>query len=76
MLLCLVTLLALLTQQWTIPYPTIMVLTGLAIALVPNLPAVHLTPDIVFLIFLPPLLYAAATETPWHDFRKNLRPII
>jgi CPA1 family monovalent cation:H+ antiporter len=53
-----------------------MVLTGLAIALVPNLPAVHLTPDIVFLIFLPPLLYAAATETPWHDFRKNLRPII
>jgi Na+/H+ antiporter len=75
-LLCLVTLLALLTQRWTIPYPTIMVLTGLAIALVPRLPAVNLTPDLVFLIFLPPLLYAAATETPWHDFRKNLRPIV
>ena len=32
-------------------------------------------PDIVFLIFLPPLLYAAAWQTPFHDFRENLRPI-
>jgi CPA1 family monovalent cation:H+ antiporter len=74
-LLCLVTVLAVLTRQWTIPYPTIMVLTGLAVALVPGLPHVQLTPEVVFLVFLPPLLYAAAWETPWNDFRKNLRPI-
>jgi len=52
-----------------------MVLVGVAIAFVPGLPNVQLTPDIVFLIFLPPLLYAAAWQTPFHDFRKNLRPI-
>jgi monovalent cation/hydrogen antiporter len=74
--LCLVTLLAVVTRRWTIPYPTIMVLAGLLIALIPNLPSVQLTPEVVFLIFLPPLLYAAAWETPWNDFRKNLRPIV
>jgi monovalent cation/hydrogen antiporter len=74
-LLCLVTLLAVLTRRWTIPYPTIMVLIGLAVAMVPGLPHVQLTPEVVFLVFLPPLLYAAAWETSWNDFRKNLKPI-
>lgn len=74
-LLCLVTLLAFCTRSWSIPYPTLMVLVGVAIAFVPGLPNVQLTPDIVFLIFLPPLLYAAAWQTPFHDFRKNIRPI-
>jgi monovalent cation/hydrogen antiporter len=74
-LLSLVTFLAFLTRNWTIPYPTVMVLVGGAIALVPGLPDVRLTPDVVFLIFLPPLLYAAAWQTPIHDFRKNLRAI-
>ncbi len=58
-LLYLVTVLAVVTKNWTIPYPTIMVLTGLAVSLVPSLPTVQLTPEIVFLIFLPPLLYGA-----------------
>ena len=74
-LLCIVTLLAFWTRSWSIPYPTLMVLVGVVIAFVPGLPNVQLTPDIVFLIFLPPLLYAAAWQTPFHDFRKNLRPI-
>ncbi len=74
-LLCIVTLLAFWTRSWTIPYPTLMVLVGVGIAFVPGLPNVQLTPDIVFLIFLPPLLYAAAWQTPFDDFRKNLRPI-
>ncbi len=74
-LLCLVTLLAFWTRTWSIPYPTLMVLVGVSIALVPGLPNVQLTPDIVFLIFLPPLLYAAAWQTPFDDFKKNIRPI-
>jgi monovalent cation/hydrogen antiporter len=52
-----------------------MVLVGVAIAFVPGLPEVQLTPEVVFLVFLPPLLYAAAWQTSFHDFRKNLRPI-
>jgi CPA1 family monovalent cation:H+ antiporter len=74
-LLCIVTFLAFLTRSWSIPYPTLMVLVGVAIALIPGLPNVQLTPEVVFLIFLPPLLYAAAWQTPIHEFRKNLRPI-
>ena len=74
-LLCLVTLLSVVTRRWTIPYPTVMVLTGLVVALIPGLPEVRLTPEVVFLIFLPPLLYAAAWQTPWNDFKKNIRPI-
>lgn len=74
-LLYLVTVLAVLTKNWTIPYPTVMVLTGLAVSLVPNLPTVQLTPEIVFLIFLPPLLYGAAWNTSWTEFKKNIYPI-
>ncbi len=74
-LLCIVTLLAFWTRESSVPYPTIMVLVGVAIACVPGLPNIQLTPDVVFLIFLPPLLYAAAWEIPIHEFRKNLRPI-
>jgi len=48
-LLCLVTFLAFLTRTWSIPYPTNMVLVGAAIAFVPGLPHVQLTPEIVFL---------------------------
>ena len=74
-LLYLVTVLAVLTKNWTIPYPTVMVLTGLAVSLVPNLPSVQLTPEIVFLIFLPPLLYGAAWNTSWSEFKRNIYPI-
>jgi CPA1 family monovalent cation:H+ antiporter len=42
------------------PYPIVLVLGGLALGLVPGLPDVELEPDLVLLVFLPPLLYAAA----------------
>ncbi len=54
-----------------ISYPILLVLAGLGIGLVPGLPTVQITPDIVFLLFLPPLLFDAARHTSWHDFRKN-----
>jgi len=75
LLLCVVTLLAFWTRNWSVPYPTIMVLVGGILALVPGLPDVQLTPDIVFLVFLPPLLYAAAWQTNLREFVYNLRPI-
>lgn len=55
--------------------PLVLVLGGLAIALVPGLPHVRLEPDLVFLIFLPPLLYEAAWFTSWHEFWKCRRSI-
>jgi monovalent cation/hydrogen antiporter len=75
-LMCVVTGMSVLSQRMGLPYPTLMVLAGLAIALVPGLPSVSLHPDIVFLVFLPPLLYAAAWQTPWREFVANRRPIL
>lgn len=75
-LLTLVTILALLAPKLRVPVPTFMVLGGLVISLLPGLPSITLPPDLVFLVFLPPLLYAAAWQMPWHGFKRNLRPIL
>ena len=50
-----------------ISYPILLVLGGLALSLVPGAPQVSLGPDLVFLVFLPPLLYEAAWFTPWRE---------
>src|SRR5215469_2351658 len=70
-----VAVLALVARKLHIPYPILFVVGGLALALVPGVPRVHLNPDLVFLFFLPPLLFPAALFTSWRDFRANLRPI-
>jgi CPA1 family monovalent cation:H+ antiporter len=49
-----------LARRLHIPYPILLVLGGLALGFVPGLPKVELEPDLVFLLFLPPILYAAA----------------
>jgi Na+/H+ antiporter len=67
--------LALLSRKVPVPYPIMLILGGLILAFIPGLPRVQLHPELVFLIFLPPLLYPAAIFTPWRDFRANLRPI-
>jgi CPA1 family monovalent cation:H+ antiporter len=74
-LLVAVALLALLARRLEVPYPIVMVLGGLAIALVPGLPRVSLAPDIVFLVFLPPLVYSGGWFTSLRDLKANLRPI-
>src|SRR5881394_3913519 len=75
LLLASVAALALLAQRLTIPYPILLVLGGLAIGFVPGLPSVRLSPELVPLIFLPPLLFAQAWMTPWREFWKYRRPI-
>ena len=74
-LLAVVTALAEITDRIRIPYPILLVLSGIAIGLIPGLPRVSLHPDVVFLIFLPPILYAAAWNTSWPDFKAAKRPI-
>ena len=75
LLLVAVSVLGILARRLHIPYPILLVLGGLALGLVPGLPRVELEPDLVFLLFLPPVLYAAAWFTSWRDFKSNLRPI-
>ncbi len=74
-LLAIVTALFQVTDKIRVPYPILLVLAGMGIGLVPHLPSVSLDPDVVFLIFLPPVLYASAWNTSWGDFRKSIRPI-
>src|SRR2546429_3260391 len=62
-------------QKLVIPYPILLVIGGLTLALVPGLPTIRLDPDLVFLVFLPPILWSAAYFTSLREFRKNLRPI-
>jgi len=74
-LLVAVAALALLAHRLKLPYPILLVIGGLVLALIPGLPRIRLNPELVFLLFLPPLLYPAALFTSWRDFRANLRPI-
>jgi Na+/H+ antiporter len=66
---------ATLARRIDIPYPILLVLGGLVIGLVPGLPQVEPDPELVLLVFLPPLLYAAAIATPVRELRENLQPI-
>jgi Na+/H+ antiporter len=59
-----------------LPYPVLLVLAGGLLALIPGLPPLKLEPDLVFFIFLPPLLYEASYNTSWHEFVANRRPIL
>lgn len=68
-------LLVMLAQRLKIAYPVFLVIAGLVISLIPGVPVLHLDPELIFLIFLPPLLYEAAWYTSWNDFWKWKRPI-
>jgi monovalent cation/hydrogen antiporter len=67
-----VAVLATLAARIGIPYPILLVMGGLVLGFVPGLPSVELEPDVVFLLFLPPLLYISAIFTSWRDFRLNI----
>jgi Na+/H+ antiporter len=58
-----------------IPHSIVLVITGLALALVPGLPKVELDPEVVMLLFLPPLLYWAGVSMSWRGFWNDIEPI-
>jgi monovalent cation/hydrogen antiporter len=58
-----------------IPYPILLVVGGLMLALVPGVPELELPPELVLVAFLPPLLFSAAVFSSPHELRRNIRPI-
>ena len=74
-LLAVTTALAEVANRLRVPYPVLLVLAGLALSALPGLPPVTLAPELVFFVFLPPLLYASAWELSWSAFRAEIRPI-
>ncbi|HEX5974441.1 MAG TPA: Na+/H+ antiporter [Rubrobacteraceae bacterium] len=68
-------LLAQLARVLKVPYPILLVLGGLGLGFVPGLPDVEIPPEVIFLVFLPPLLNSAAFSSSPLDLRAHLRPI-
>lgn len=68
--------LRLVAERIKIPYAAVLVVGGLLLAVIPGLPRVTLPPDVLFLVFIPPLLYAGAITFPLRDFRGQIGPII
>jgi CPA1 family monovalent cation:H+ antiporter len=75
LLLVLVTALTFIARRLTVPYPIVMVLGGLVLGTIPALPEFELPPDLVFFVFLPPILFAGGYFTSVREFKANLRPI-
>lgn len=63
-----VTILVMMGHKLKISYPIFLVLAGLIIGFIPGIPHLRVDPDMIFLVFLPPLLYEAAWTTSWKDF--------
>jgi CPA1 family monovalent cation:H+ antiporter len=76
LLLVAVLVLMTLARRLVIPYPILLVLGGLGLSFIPNVPVLRLDPDMVFLVFLPPVLWSAAYFTSLRDFTDNARPIV
>src|SRR6204780_2011469 len=66
---------AIVAVRINIPSSILLVITGVALALLPGLPAVRIAPDVVLLLVLPPVIYSSAVAMSWREFRFNLRPI-
>src|SRR5215211_3681983 len=64
-----------LAMRLDIPYPIVLVLGGLAIAFIPGVPHPRVEPELIFLLFLPPLLYFAAYTSSTQELLANVRPI-
>jgi Na+/H+ antiporter len=71
LLLVLVAGFAAMARRLSVPYPIVLVLAGLLISFLPHMPHVPLDPDVVFVVFLPPLLYSSAWLMSWREFRRN-----
>src|SRR5689334_6923701 len=69
-------LLVMVGQRLKISYPIFLVISGVLISQIPGVPRFAIEPDLVFLIFLPPILYSAAWDTSWHEFWRWKRPIM
>src|SRR5246127_681641 len=76
LLLLFVVIFAALARKLQTPYPIVLVVAGLLLSFIPGIPRISLNPDVIFLVVLPPLLYAAAWLTSWRDFKFNLVSIL
>lgn len=70
-----IVLLIMLAAKIKVAYPVLLVLAGLAISFIPGIPVLHIDPELIFIIFLPPLLYEASWAISWKELWKWRRII-
>jgi Na+/H+ antiporter len=75
-LLAIALVLPIVTRRLPVPPAAALVLGGMVLAVIPGTPSIELDPDLIMVLFLPPLLLASAFFTVWRDFRAELRPIM
>lgn len=74
-LLVVIAAIAFVARRLKIPPAILLVIAGVALALVPGLPSIELAPELVLMLVLPPVIYSSAVDMSWREFRFNLRPI-
>src|SRR6187431_2894904 len=74
-LLAVLVLVAVVAQRLKTAPSILLVVAGIALALIPGPPPVELAPELVLLVLLPPLIYSAGVAMSWREFRFILRPI-
>src|SRR5215470_12965381 len=75
LLLAVLVVVAIVARRLDIAPSILLVIAGIALAVVPGLPRVELAPEFVLLVLLPPLIYSAGVSMSWREFCFNLRPI-
>ena len=70
-----IVLLVMLANRIKVAYPIILVGAGLFVSVIPGLPVVHVDPELIFLIILPPLLFEAAWSISWKELWRWRRII-
>src|SRR5579872_5259671 len=75
LLLAVISVVGLVAKRLKIPPAILLVITGVGLALIPDLPTLELAPDLVLVLVLPPIIYWDAVKMSWKEFRFNLRPI-
>src|SRR5882757_7662486 len=74
-LVVLATVVATFARRLSIPAPSLLVVAGVVVGMFPGVPEARATPELVSLVVLPPLIYAAGEEMPWRDLRAVWRPV-
>jgi len=69
------TVVATFAKRLRVPAPSLLVVAGVVVGLLPGVPHIAVTPDIVSFVVLPPLLDAAGAELPWRDLRAVWKPV-
>ncbi|MEN3303986.1 MAG: monovalent cation/hydrogen antiporter [Micromonosporaceae bacterium] len=75
LLVVLATAVATSARRLRVPAPSLLVLAGLLVAFVPGVPTIQVAPDVVSVVVLPPLLYAAGQDLSWRELRPIWRPV-